>query len=566
MTKNIRAAFYGRASTSKQETSVPDQRQAVAGLAAKEGYQIVAEFVDDGISGDDTERRTQFQAMLKAAQTGGFEVILCWSQDRFGRFDPLEAGYWIKPLRDAGVRLETVAEGKIDWDSFAGRIVYSVAQEGKHAFLRDLSRASARGMARKAREGGWLGGKAPYGYRLTAEGKLALGDPIEVETVRWLFRTYATTSTSIGELVNILNEKGIPSPGEIERRAGKVRSRPEGLLWCKTSLQKILVRPVYLGHTVWNRRHEGRYYGIGNGGEVVQSRKRKNSVVPNDPSEWLVVEGTHEPLTDRETFDTVQRRLAENRVNTAPKRKGNRYLFTGLLRCGHCGWPMHGCALTDNRPEGEPRRYQRYVCGNYNLHGATVCQCNTVAEWRVLVVLVRKLVEAFTDPERVALVTAELRRQFVTEAASGQVVDKALDRRIAELETQIAQGNRNLALLPEDVLPGVVEQVRLWREERDRLARQKAVSNPAPSEADIDQAIERIVSRLAVLQEKADRVSPAVMSELVHEMVERIELWFRHVPYGRVRQRSVLDRGTVELREDLLVSSLVPRGSPLTMV
>ena len=52
------------------------------------------------------------------------EAVLCWDQDRFGRFDPLEAGYWIKPLRDAGIRLETVAQGRIDWEDFAGRIIF----------------------------------------------------------------------------------------------------------------------------------------------------------------------------------------------------------------------------------------------------------------------------------------------------------------------------------------------------------------------------------------------------------------------------------------------------------
>jgi DNA invertase Pin-like site-specific DNA recombinase len=124
----------------------------------------VREHIDDGISGDATEKRMDFQRMLKEAkELGEFHAVLCWNQDRFGRFDALEAGCWIKPLRDRGIWLDTVGQGRINWDDFGGRIVYAVAQEGKHPFLRDLSRDSLRGKLRAVREGYWLGGPPPYG-------------------------------------------------------------------------------------------------------------------------------------------------------------------------------------------------------------------------------------------------------------------------------------------------------------------------------------------------------------------------------------------------------------------
>jgi DNA invertase Pin-like site-specific DNA recombinase len=127
----IRAVAYYRMSDKSQEASIPAQREAVQAYAAKHGHKIVREYKDEGISGDATEKRLGFQKMLKdASEVGDFEAVLCWDQDRFGRFDPLEAGYWVKPLRDAGVRLETVAQGRIDWEDFAGQIIYAVNQGG----------------------------------------------------------------------------------------------------------------------------------------------------------------------------------------------------------------------------------------------------------------------------------------------------------------------------------------------------------------------------------------------------------------------------------------------------
>src|SRR5262249_32979526 len=99
----VPAVAYYRMSDDKQEASIADQREAVKAYAAEHGYRIVREYKDEGISGDDTEKRLEFQRMLRDAKDrGDFAVVLCWDQDRFGRFDPLEAGYWVKPLRDAG--------------------------------------------------------------------------------------------------------------------------------------------------------------------------------------------------------------------------------------------------------------------------------------------------------------------------------------------------------------------------------------------------------------------------------------------------------------------------------
>ena len=82
---------------------------------------------------DATEKRVAFQQMIRdAEEKGDFAVILCWDQDRFGRFDSIEAGRWIYPLRQAGVWLITVAQGRIDWNDFTGRVMYGIIQEGKH--------------------------------------------------------------------------------------------------------------------------------------------------------------------------------------------------------------------------------------------------------------------------------------------------------------------------------------------------------------------------------------------------------------------------------------------------
>jgi DNA invertase Pin-like site-specific DNA recombinase len=193
----VPAVAYYRMSSDRQEASIAEQREAVERYAAEHGYRIVREYIDEGISGDATERRKQFQAMHKAACNGrDFEAILVWDQDRFGRFDSMEAGYWVHPLRQAGVKLVSVGDGVVSWDDFTGRVIYSIKAEGKHQFLRDLSRNTLRGKLAAAKQGYWLS-KPPFGYRLASDAagnrkrcRLVLGDDSEVATVRRMYSLY----------------------------------------------------------------------------------------------------------------------------------------------------------------------------------------------------------------------------------------------------------------------------------------------------------------------------------------------------------------------------------------
>jgi DNA invertase Pin-like site-specific DNA recombinase len=563
MADSIRAVTYYRMSNDRQETSIPDQRGEVVPYARKQGYQIIRDYKDEGISGDQTEKRAGFQQMIRDAQElGDFEVILCWDQDRFGRFDPLEAGYWIKPLRDAGVRLETVAQGRINWDDFAGRIIYAVQQEGKHAFLRDLSRNVVRGMLRNAKEGLFNGGPVPYGMSVQDQ-RLIPGDPAEVRIVQWLFYTYASGQMTLGQLAVELNRQGVPSSG--------------GMRWHKTAVHKILIRSYYAGDAVWNRRTEGKYYGVQQGEIQPRSRRPKKKPWDNPREDWERKEASITPLVDRETFERVQERLAGNRQRKTPHPGGGDFLFTGLLRCAHCGSPMHGCSNVQKDKDRRGRirsaktyTYRRYICGAYNAHGKLACQCNTIPERHLLHAVVKRIQEDFLNPANLEKLEEELRRQATAKTQGDPERAKQLKAQIARLDEQIDKGNERLLLLPADLLAGASAKVRAWQEEGKRLRKELAqVENvPANGQNDMEQEIQKALACLKTLQERlAHGGPPAELREVIRQMVARIECWFEQVPYGQKgRTCSRLTRGLIHLRQDRLVIREVPSGRPLTTV
>ncbi|MCX7428823.1 MAG: recombinase family protein, partial [Planctomycetia bacterium] len=312
------AVAYIRMSSDRQEASPDQQRAEVAKLAKREGYRSIREYFDDGISGDATEKRKAFQRMIAdAEEKGDFAAILCWSQDRFGRFDSIEAGRWIYPLRQAGVWLHTVAEGAIDWNDFTGRVMYGIVQEGKHQFLVDLSKNVLRGKIDAAKQGrgsalppwgmdrayydptGNLVKQVPYGEcfskpRGWAMRFVASCDVEAVETVRWIFDTFAERDCGMGWIAGDLNRRGVKSP--------------KGTTWSIQTIQGILTRRVYSGANVFGTNRYGKYHHLGGNGEAATGRSKSRGGEP------IIVEGIHDALVEPDEFERCQRKLAERSV------------------------------------------------------------------------------------------------------------------------------------------------------------------------------------------------------------------------------------------------------------
>ena len=82
--KPRRVALYARVSTDHQTTS--NQLTALHEVAERHGWQVVAEYVDRGISGaKGRTERPQFDAMLKAVARREVDLVAAWSVDRLGR-------------------------------------------------------------------------------------------------------------------------------------------------------------------------------------------------------------------------------------------------------------------------------------------------------------------------------------------------------------------------------------------------------------------------------------------------------------------------------------------------
>jgi DNA invertase Pin-like site-specific DNA recombinase len=447
----MRVVSYIRMSTGRQETSPAQQRAAIQAHAAKHGYTIAAEYADLGITGDSVNKRPEFKRMIAEAAANQFDRIVAYDRSRFGRFDSIDFGQIVAPLREAGIDLEFLDSGIEDWSDFGGRVIALVGQEGKHEFLRDLSRAAIRGKLAKVAAGHGYCGPTPYGYDRHTKiedrsriSELTL-DATTAAIVRDIFAEYAKPGGSICGVAAALNRRGVPTA-----RGAKN--------WRPNAVQRILVNEVYVGDAVWGRRQKGRYYAR-QGTEVVP-RKRGSKCTYVEP---IRHRDAVPPIVSRELFATVQKLLAE-RTKLTRSAAATRPL-SGLVLCAQCGRVMHADGPNQLRCQtSSPALPEPERCPSVRVPTAPLAEA-----------VVSGLRDRLATPAaRARLQTAMIRRAEARAGSPDADAREALRTRHRQLEKEVAAGLERIPSMPAGLVADYAATLERKAMERDRVAAELA--------------------------------------------------------------------------------------------
>lgn len=164
-----RVALYTRVSTDQQ--TVENQHRELQAIADRMGWNIVATFSDEGISGaKGRDKRPGFDRLMLMVTRREIDLVACWSVDRLGRsLQHLVA--FLGEINERGVDLYLHTQG-LDTSTPAGRAMFamlSVFAEFERAILKERIMA---GLAR-SRAQGIRSGRPPL-------------DPLKVEKVKRL--------------------------------------------------------------------------------------------------------------------------------------------------------------------------------------------------------------------------------------------------------------------------------------------------------------------------------------------------------------------------------------------
>jgi len=293
------ACIYARLSSEdqgkKERDSIGNQIALLERyIEGRPDLKLVAVFQDLNQTGTNFER-PGFQKMMEAVKNGKVDCIVVKDLSRFGR-NYIETGAFLENVFPfLGVRFISVNDG---YDSFAPHhqlesYVIPLKNILHELYARDISQKTKSALEVLRRQGKFTGPVAAYGFRKGDDGKLE----VEEETAPIVQTIFQWAKEGAGGLriAQKLNELGISPPGQTCSKTGR---------WHKSTVQRILRNPVYLGHMVQGKTQSDLWK---RGGRVS---------VPWE--EWVVAPRTHPPLVDEETF------LAVRQIKEARKGKTER--------------------------------------------------------------------------------------------------------------------------------------------------------------------------------------------------------------------------------------------------
>lgn len=372
------AAIYARYSSHAQnDASIEQQVAECKEYARDKGYKIVAIFADRAISGR-SDRRAEFQKMLRAAEKREFQLVISYKSNRISR-NMLHALSYEEKL--AGFGISVIYCKEEFGNNAAGRFALRTMMNMNQFYSENMAEDIMRGLMDNAQQCR-VNGPLPFGYKRGEDGRYAI-DAETAPIVQEIFRRIAN--------------------GELKARiAADLNSRQiktsKGKAWNKSSFQTMLRNERYIGvYTYMDVR----------------------------------VPGGIPAIVDEELFERA--RSADERVKAAVisrrRRENMEYLLTGKLFCGYCLDPMVGSSGTSKT--GKMHYY--YRCRN-NAERHT-CRKKPVRKDAIERLVVAALLECVTQPDNVEWMTdlvMKYRDKIIESSELGYLED-----RLSEIKSSI---------------------------------------------------------------------------------------------------------------------------------
>lgn len=339
--------------------SIKNQRLLLTDFALDKGFNIVNVYSDDDESGlyDD---RPGFERMILDAKLGEFDVIIAKTQSRFSRNMEHIEKYLHHDLPNLGVRFIGAVDGTdtANDENKKSRQINGLVNEW---YCEDLSKNIRSAFKAKMRDGQFLGSSCPYGYKKDPENHNHLIiDDYAAGIVRKIFRLYLQGNGK-SKIGSILTKEGVLIPTLYKKEMGISYSNSKLLnttkTWSYQTIHTILNNQTYIGNLVQNRANTLSY------------KDKKKRTLPKDA--WIIVEGTHEAIIDKETFQRAQElQKRKTRSVKADKPSG---IFSGMIFCADC---KH--AMSRSYARHGDRQFQGYVCRTYKTAGKQFCSSHLI--------------------------------------------------------------------------------------------------------------------------------------------------------------------------------------------
>ncbi|MTI67719.1 MAG: recombinase family protein [Firmicutes bacterium] len=317
-------------------------------------------YEDEGFSGGNVNR-PQYRKMINDAKNGVFDILICYRLDRISR-NVADFSDTLEILQDNDIAFVSVKE-QFDTSTPMGRAMMYIASVFAQLERETIAERIRDNMYQLARNGRWLGGRTPFGYKSQPIGytdkennRKKMYKLISVQEELELIKSIYTNYLKFGSLTQL-------ESWTLETNI-KTRNNKD---FDKTSLKMILTNPVYvIADELIYEYFESLNSDIAsnkldfnsNNGLMVYNKHdvKKNKIIKKDKENWIVAIGKHKGIIPSSTWIRVQKQLKVNSKKAPRAGTGQYGLITHLLRC-KCGSKMR--VIVNKKDYGT---YHYYKC------------------------------------------------------------------------------------------------------------------------------------------------------------------------------------------------------------
>ena len=451
------AVIYARYSSDKQsEDSIEAQLRACRQYAATKGYNIVAVYADEAISGKGsmTASRAQYQKMLRDCNKGTFDTILIHKYDRVARSLGEHVNLDAR-LQKMGITL--IAVGQDFGFGPESKIMRALMWSMSEYYIDNLANETKKGEREIALKGLHNGGYPPFGYDIVNQ-KYVI-NPYEAEYVRKIFaavKNHEGTKDIIAEMaaVGIVGKRGKP---------------------LKYSAVYEILR---------NEKYTGTYiYCVDDEKDRSKRRSKPNAIR---------IENALPMIIDKATFDEVQK-IMDSRKQSGPKTS---YLCSGLVYCS-CGAKMHAHISTK-----KGHVYHYYRCSK---------KCGTpMISMDIVDDAAKTYLRTLLNEENQKAIATAMRKYKCGEPERAADFKKIVASKISEKQKQYdtLMTNMSSGVLPADVIEDIGAKMNQLRSEIEALKKTEMPKDYTTDQISLwlkalhdspdDKAIRLLISRIDI--------------------------------------------------------------------
>ena len=505
--EKAQAAIYCRLSQDDgslgESGSIQTQKAILTQYCQEHHMEIVDCYCDDGWSGTNFDRPA-FQRMIGDIEAGRVNTVIVKDLSRFGR-EYAQMGLYIEHyFEEKGVRFLSLAEN-IDSSQGLNNLVLPFTNVINSLYARQASEKTKAAHRARAKNGMFLGSRAPYGYQKDPSDRHHLiVDPEAAEVVKEIFRMFADGIGYV-RMTKILRERNILNPQAYFNQNNPDYYKHSDYWrkpfdWHATSVRAILNNPVYLGKLTFGKTKTKGFFD-----------KRR---VPTEESDWIVVEHTHEPLVSQELWDTVHQMMKARRRENG---SGHVQPFAGLVKCAGCGSSLNA---SYDKKKG---KYTGFSCWVYKNYGKQRCTSHAIG-WQTLNRLVLEDIRRNAQVAKLAaaryvgvLLRAKLEKEK-DETARARRELKKTEKRVEELDKILAKLYEDQALGKisearyQAMAPGYEKEQESLKEKRDQLIAQLAHTQEVQD--NVEQFVP-LIQKYTDIQE----LTPHILNELIEKIV-----------------------------------------------